>query len=139
MVRRAEGRCQIGRTQPLRLAAIADGRTNIEKEREKQREADRRHQKASPSIDGLEVSGSGKAVDHATLADGEEWRPPEPQPEPVSIDAPKPPEKNPRDITMRLPQPAPETPEDLAAELMLLVDEVTGNTTASTRRSCAPN
>ena len=35
--------CQIGRTQAFKLAAIADGRTNIEKEREKQREADRRH------------------------------------------------------------------------------------------------
>ena len=104
-------RCQIGRSQAFKLAAIADGRTDIEKEREKQREADRRHQESkSPSIDGLDGSGSDKAVDHATLADVEEGKPAEPQPEPVSIDAPKPPEEKPRDITMRHPQPAPETP-----------------------------
>jgi hypothetical protein len=118
-------RCQIGRSQAFKLAAIADGRTDIEKEREKQREADRRHHESkSPSIDGLDESGSDKAVDHAALADDEERKSVEPQHEPVSIDAPEPPEEEPREIVIRLSRKAPQTAEEVAADAMLLVGAV---------------
>ena len=116
-------RCQIGRTQAFKLAAIADGRTDLEKEREKNAAANRKY-RASASRDGLEESGSDKAVDHAALADDEERKPVEPQPEPVSIDAPKPPEEKPREIVIRLSRKAPQTAEEVPADAMLLVGAV---------------
>jgi hypothetical protein len=116
-------RCQIGRSQAFKIAAIADGRTTEEREREKNAEAVRRH-RAIHATSPLHLGSNGlgnAAVDLQASTDARKAA----YGEASDATYPSIPKPESRKITMLLPQPAPETPEDLAAELMLLFGEVT--------------
>jgi len=59
--------CRIGRAQAFKIAAIADGRTTEEKEREKQRAADQRYNGASTDAVGS-TENTGENGDDGTRA-----------------------------------------------------------------------
>jgi hypothetical protein len=105
-------RCQIGRSQAFKIAAIADGRTTEVKEREKNTEANRRYRRPpqAETVRDDSIPPSATSVHHDGL--------------PVLIDAPKPPEEEPREIVIRLSRKAPQTAEEVAADAMLLVGAV---------------
>jgi hypothetical protein len=112
-------RCQIGRSQAFKIAAIADGRTTEEKEREKNAAANQRYRnKSSPSRDGLEASVGahqpGLIQKHEVVANPPNSR--------DADDAPA--EATPARYEFAIHVSPLATLEALAADIMLLVEAV---------------
>jgi hypothetical protein len=128
-------RCHIDRSQAFKIAAIADGRTTEEKEREKNAAAVRRHRAgraASPlqaQSNGLDAGTSVEACQELIQKQADDVIAKLPgswdadaggmraKPEAAEVaDSP------PREIAVRLSPKPPQTPEAVAADAMLVVE-----------------